>query len=695
MDPSFFYIFHSWGCLPLINLVFMANRLIHELSPYLLQHAHNPVDWYPWSDEAFERAKKENKPVIVSIGYAACHWCHVMERESFENEQIAAYMNEHFISIKVDREEHPDVDHLYMDAVQAITGAGGWPLNVFVTPDRVPFYGGTYYPPVPAYHRPSWQQILERMNEIWINRKDDVERQTEQMLAYLKQASQVGVATRQNTWDMTTCRAMFETLLKQSDKEFGGFSKAPKFPGSMCISFLLEHYHFTGNEASLTQAQLSLDSMIRGGIYDQLGGGFARYATDNQWLIPHFEKMLYDNSLLILSLCDMYQLTKQECYKQIVADTVTFIERELKSENGIFFSALDADSEGEEGKYYTWTWDEWKKIVNDELVEIHFGVREEGNWEHTNILHVRHTIDELAVRFQIEKEEVEERIQRAKERLFKAREKKIRPLTDDKSLLSWNALMNIALVRAGIAIQEPTYLKRAEEHMQMLVDCFFRDGVLKHIWKNQVARIDGNLDDYAYLINAMIQLTSANGNEDWLIKAGELTELVIREFEHENKVFFYYTSSGQNDIVVRKVDLYDGATPSANAMMTHNLMVLGMCMERPEWSERAFLMLQQMVDTVQRYTSSFGYWALLLQRYAVGIKTVISVGRDSLNTHQQLQELLLPQCYRLTPQKEISKLSILQEKEFLNDSLIFVCTPQECFAPVQSVEESLHLFSAH
>ncbi|MBS1688528.1 MAG: thioredoxin domain-containing protein, partial [Bacteroidetes bacterium] len=273
----------------------MANRLINEQSPYLQQHANNPVDWYAWGDEPFERAKRENKPVLVSIGYAACHWCHVMEHESFENAEVAAYMNEHFINIKVDREEHPDVDHMYMDAVQAISGSGGWPLNVFATPDRVPFYGGTYFPPRQAFNRPSWTQILQRMNEIWNKQQDEVSAQAEQMLQYLRQASQVGIAATGKEWNMDSCRTLADNLLKQADIHQGGFGNAPKFPGTMAISFLLEHYHFTGYEPALNQALLSLDAMIEGGIYDQLGGGFARYATDAAWLVPHFEKMLYDN----------------------------------------------------------------------------------------------------------------------------------------------------------------------------------------------------------------------------------------------------------------------------------------------------------------------------------------------------------------------------------------------------------------
>src|SRR6185312_1175294 len=324
----------------------MANRLINEQSPYLLQHAHNPVAWYPWGDEAFERAKAEHKPVIVSIGYAACHWCHVMEHESFEDEDTAAYMNEHFVCIKVDREEHPDVDHLYMDAVQAISGNGGWPLNVFVTPERAPFYGGTYYPPRPAYSRPSWMQLLQRMTQIWTEQPEEAATQAAQMLQHLKQASLKTFTATGPGPDKETPKKIAESLLKQADKEKGGFGNAPKFPGTMAISFLLEHYHFTGNEQALKHALLSLDAMINGGIYDQLYGGFARYSTDREWLAPHFEKMLYDNALLVCTLADAYSITKDIKYKLIIEETLGFAERELMDKTGGYYCAIDADSEG-------------------------------------------------------------------------------------------------------------------------------------------------------------------------------------------------------------------------------------------------------------------------------------------------------------------------------------------------------------
>jgi uncharacterized protein len=671
----------------------MANKLIDEQSPYLLQHAHNPVDWYPWGDEAFERAKSENKPVLVSIGYAACHWCHVMEHESFEDEAVASFMNEHFINIKVDREEHPGVDHMYMDAVQAISGSGGWPLNVFVTPDRVPFYGGTYYPPRPAYNRPSWQQLLQRMHEIWTKQHDEVAAQASQMVSYLQQASQAVMNDQVAAWDMDTVNLMADNLLKQADKELGGFGRAPKFPGTMAITYLLEHHCFTGSKPALDQALLSLDKMIEGGIYDQLGGGFARYSTDDKWLAPHFEKMLYDNALLVMSMCDAYQLTGNGRYRVAIGDTIAFVERELKDETGGYYSALDADSEGVEGKFYTFTWQDWVAIIggDDKLLEQYFGIEEEGNWEHTNILHIATPARILAERFGLSEMEVSERVRAAKQKLLSVRNTRVRPLTDDKSLLSWNALMNMALTRAGIALKHPQYIERATSHMQWMLNAFSQGEKLYHVWKQGKAKIDANLDDYAYLVQALLQLASATGNNELILHAIRLTEQVLTHFSHEQGIFFYYTSSAVADIPVRKVEYYDGALPSSNAVMAHNLLLLGACMERTMLSERGYLMLKQMAGSAMRYTYSFSYWGQLLQRYAYGILTVVVAGSGWEAMLAELQTQYLPHVYLLTSQKEISDLPLLSYKYEAGQNSIFVCSSEACMAPETDVAAVLKI----
>jgi uncharacterized protein len=672
----------------------MANRLIGQQSPYLLQHAHNPVDWYPWCDEAFKRAETENKPVLISIGYAACHWCHVMEHESFENEEVAAFMNQHFINIKVDREEHPDVDYMYMDAVQAISGSGGWPLNVFATPGRVPFYGGTYYPPRPAYNRPSWVQLLQRMHQIWTEQQDEVNAQANQMLQHLQNAAKAGVATQGVVWDKATCAGMVKNLLDQADKEFGGFGRAPKFPGTMAITYLLEYHHYSKEEAPLQHALHSLDAMINGGIYDQLGGGFARYSTDEKWLAPHFEKMLYDNALLVMSMADAYTLTGKPNYRKAIEETIAFAERELKEPSGGYYSALDADSEGVEGKFYTWTWEEWVEATGgDALLEAYWGILPEGNWEHTNILHVAREIAQLAQETGISEPEIAQRISDATHRLLKLRAFRQRPLTDDKSLLSWNALMNIALVKAGIALGETTYIDRAKAHATWMLKAFY-DGEWKHVWKQGNARISANLDDLAYLSQALLQLASATGDESFILKAAELVSSVIESFTDEAGVFFYYTSSQQTDIPVRKVELYDGALPSSSAVMAHNMLLLGLVMERQDWLERAYGMLRQMAGSASRYTYSFAYWAMLMQRYDKGLLTAVSTGPEAEIWHQQVQKHYLPHVYVITSQKEISEVSVLQHKHSSQQTNIFVCTQESCLPPETDVARALHLMNS-
>ena len=703
----------------------MANQLIHEQSPYLLQHAHNPVDWHPWSDEAFAKAGAENKPVIISIGYAACHWCHVMERESFEDAQTAAYMNAHFVCIKVDREEHPDVDALYMDAVQAISGSGGWPLNAFATPERIPFYGGTYFPPRPAFNRPSWMQVLVRMHDLWTAQPEEVRAQSEQMVEYLQKVAKPATGATSGIIK-DDCERMAEALLKMADKEWGGFGAAPKFPGTMAIAFLLENHYYTGNEVALAHALLSLDCMIEGGIHDQIGGGFSRYSTDREWLAPHFEKMLYDNALLISTLCDAVKLCSSknqettsiladggyaargnfanaeadepgrrvERYKEVIRETIAFVNRELRDENsGAFYSALDADSEGEEGKFYTWTWPEWNKIIcGDPLPASFFGVSESGNWEHTNILHQSESPTVLAEAFRISEEEVLARIDAAKQKLVDARSTRIRPQTDDKSLLSWNALMNIALTKAGVVLEEQRYLEQAGAHMQWMMEAFLKGGRLNHVWKNNHARIPAKLDDYVYLMSAMIQLGAATGAPEWIVEAARLGEVVNKLFgEEAGGCFFYLSSSGQTDVAVRKIDVYDGATPSANAVLAGVLQSLGMLMERSDWTGRGAEMISRMAGTAARYPYSFAHWVTLAQRSTAGLKTIVVAGRDAAKAQQELNRVSPPHAIIINALNAAKLLPLAAGKESVAETLIFVCTESACMPPVSNSHDALSL----
>ncbi len=665
----------------------MANRLLHEQSPYLQQHAHNPVDWHPWGDEAFAEAARRNVPVLVSIGYAACHWCHVMERESFEDPGTAAFMNQHFVCVKVDREEHPDVDHMYMDAVQAISGSGGWPLNVFVTPEREPFFGGTYYPPQPAYSRPSWRQLLQRMSEVWRNQPDEVAAQASQMIEHLKQASRRMTNPQTDAPTVETCRKMADNLLTQADKEAGGFGNAPKFPGTMAISYLLQHYSYTGYQPALQHALRSLDAMIDGGIYDQIGGGLARYATDRHWLIPHFEKMLYDNALLISVLCEAWLQTRTDRYKTIAEDIIAFVNRELRHPTGGFYCALDADSEGVEGKYYTWTWEEWTAASVDPTGHVarYWGVTPGGNWEHTNILHIPQPAALVAGELGISEQELMEEVAIASNRLLAMRQQRIRPLTDDKCLLAWNAMMNKALCDAAMAFGNNDYLTQAAAHMQWMEDAYTCATGLLHTCKDGVARIPAKLDDYACLIQAQLQLASATGDGAYINKAAALIGEVTDKFSQDD-VFFYYTPVGQADIPVRKVDLYDGATPSPNSIMARNLLLAGMATERNGWIMRAERMLQNMSATVLRYPTSFALWAQQMQQMVVGPLTVVVTGSDAVVAAHALHSKYIPHAWVLACEKEICEPAIFEKKYFNGKLAIFVCSKSACLPPVNSVE---------
>ena len=438
-----------------------TNRLIHETSPYLLQHAHNPVDWYPWGDEAFERARAEDKPVLVSIGYAACHWCHVMERESFEHEEVAAIMNELFINIKVDREERPDVDHIYMDAVQAMSGSGGWPLNVFLTPDRKPFYGGTYFPTQRAFNRPSWTEVLHSLSNAYKTQKQEILQQAEQLTEHLKASNAFGLSVTDPAGLFTegNITEAYHNIMHQADRQWGGFGKAPKFPQTFAIGFLLRYAHLEGVEEARQQALLSLDKMKQGGIYDHVGGGFARYSTDTEWLVPHFEKMLYDNALLVSVLAEAYQLTDDERYEEVIEETLQFVERELMHAEGGFYSALDADSEGEEGRFYVWSEEEIQQVLGPEaeLFCAYFDVSEKGNWEGKNILWVKVPLHQFALERNMDPALLASFIIRSKQKLLEQRSKRVRPQLDDKILLGWNALMASAYCNAFAATGNDHY----------------------------------------------------------------------------------------------------------------------------------------------------------------------------------------------------------------------------------------------
>jgi uncharacterized protein len=502
-----------------------TNKLINETSPYLLQHAHNPVKWYPWGSEALQKAKEEDKVILVSIGYSACHWCHVMERESFEDEQIAALMNEHFINIKVDREERPDIDHVYMDAVQAMSGSGGWPLNVFLTPDAKPFYGGTYFPPVNAFNRPSWTEILQSIHKAWTEKRNEIISQAENLTDYLnKSADFINadlIPVPQEKDELENCKMIFSNIMNSADKEWGGFGKAPKFPQTFTIQYLLHYYYYTNDRNSLEQALLSIDKMVQGGIYDHIAGGLARYSTDREWLAPHFEKMLYDNALFISVLCDAYQLTKSEKYKDAIEKTISFILEELTHKDGGFYAALDADSEGEEGKYYVWQKREVDEILGKDAAIFCqlFDITEMGNWEEKNIPRLLQTLEEFATQKNINEEQLKETVKACLSKLKIKRAERIRPGLDDKIILSWNALMLKALAKAAVVLQNEMYKNAAVTNFNFLLKHFTEGNQLFHTWKNGYAKHPAFLDDYAFLAEACLYMYDLTFDSNYFKKA--------------------------------------------------------------------------------------------------------------------------------------------------------------------------------
>ncbi|SDF15281.1 thioredoxin domain-containing protein [Chitinophaga filiformis] len=678
------------------------NRLAKETSPYLLQHAHNPVDWYPWGEEALQKAKVEDKPILVSIGYAACHWCHVMERESFEDAETARIMNELFINIKIDREERPDLDHIYMDAVQAMTGSGGWPLNVFLTPDKLPFYGGTYFPPVKAFNRPSWKEVLMALSQAFKERREDLETQAENMRDHLTQASRFGekpidlqLVPKEELFTKEQCNTIFSNMMQQGDKVWGGFGSAPKFPGTFIIQYLLRYHHSFNEPQALQQALLSLDKMIQGGIYDQLGGGFARYSTDAKWLAPHFEKMLYDNALLVDVMSEAYQQTRNELYARTIADTLGFVKREMTDAGGGFYSALDADSEGVEGKFYTWSREEIEAILGPDaaLFCAFYDVTEEGNWEETNILWVTKPAAVFAAENGITEEALERSLAVSREKLMAARAKRIRPGLDDKIILGWNALMIHACCRAYAALGVEQYREMGVNAMnfclknlqQLDKQSFF------HTFKAGVAKYPAFLDDYAWLVRALIALQEVTGDAGWLDKAKELTEYVITNFSDEGGIYFYYTEAGQTDVIIRKKEVYDGATPSGNAVMASNLIYLSIVYDRKDWSERGIAMLAGQSQMAVRYSTSFGIWAGLLLQLVNGVKEIAVVGNDYKSRMQDTNRHYIPFKVIVGATTDKPGIPLLEQRERPGETLIYVCEHYHCIKPVNYIEEIINL----
>ncbi len=677
----------------------MPNNLITETSPYLLQHAHNPVNWYPWSEEALHLAKKENKIILVSIGYAACHWCHVMEKESFENEDVAKVMNENFINIKVDREERPDIDGIYMDAVQAITGSGGWPLNVFLTPDAKPFYGGTYFPPINAYNRSSWTDVLLGIKKAWVEKPAQIIEQAETLTNHLHKSDfSTALKNSNDTAIFTTdnCHTIATNILQKADTVWGGFGNAPKFPQTFTIQYLLQYYHFTKKEEVLQQALLSINKMLDGGIYDHLGGGLARYSTDAEWLAPHFEKMLYDNALLLNILADAYQLTKDKKYETPIHHSIAFLQNELMDIDGGFYAAIDADSEGEEGKFYVWQKEEIDRILGEdaELFCAYFDVSKEGNWEHKNILRILKNADEFASKNNLNIIEFEKIIDTCKQKLLQHRSQRIRPITDDKILLGWNALLITALCKAYAALNYKPYKILAQQTFDFIIEKFTvqkNNVALHHTYKKGVAKYPAFLDDYAFLIQAAIHLQEITFNTKYLHLAKQLMEHTIAYFFDEETGYFFFTNKTQTDVIIRKKEVYDGAIPSGNSTMAENLFYLSIVFNNPAWFNMANKMINQLSVAIVKYPTSFGIWASILLKQTVGINEIAILGTNVENLTNQVLEIYIPNKILQASTKQNNDFPLLAKKEITAESLIYNCFQYTCNHPINTTNGLLEV----
>nr|WKN34974.1 thioredoxin domain-containing protein [Tunicatimonas sp. TK19036] len=672
-----------------------TNHLIHESSPYLLQHAHNPVEWYPWSEQALEKAKKEDKPIIVSIGYSACHWCHVMERESFENEEVAQLMNEHFINIKVDREERPDVDQIYMEAVQTMGLQGGWPLNVFLTPDQKPFYGGTYFP------QQNWTQILRNVALAYEKQREQVVEsadkfaeslQTSEMLRYGIHPTSARIET---TEAKASLQEIFTQLAERFDTEEGGMNKSPKFPMPSQWLFLLRYYFLTEQKEALDQTLLTLNKMAEGGIYDQIGGGFARYSVDGQWFAPHFEKMLYDNGQLLSLYAEAFTLTKHDLYRQVLNDTVRFVERELTSPTGGFYSALDADSEGEEGKYYVWTYDELKEVLGDttEIVTDYFNATQQGNWEAgNNILHRSLSENEFARKYELDLPDFSALMAKAKQDLLEKRSKRERPGLDNKIIAGWNGMMLRGLIDAYSALGESAFLNLARKNAEFLDQKMIRvtdaEASLLHTYKEGENVLEGFLDDYAFVIDGFLALYQVTFEEHWLQRANQLAQYAIRNFYDTNEQFFFYTAAS-SELIARKKELFDNVIPASNSVMARNLHKVGILLDDAQYQEMTEMMLSRMIKTVKSYPADTTNWGILYTEMATPLAEVAIVGPDCQEVALELIQHYHPNKVLVgTPSK--SDLPLLKERHTEDEqTTLYVCYDKTCQLPVQAVSEAL------
>ena len=663
-----------------------TNSLIHESSPYLLQHAHNPVDWVSWSDDAFEEAKRQNKMVLVSVGYSACHWCHVMEHECFEDEEVAALMNKFFICIKVDREERPDVDQVYMAAVQLMTQKGGWPLNCFTLADGRPIYGGTYFP------KEQWMHILKSLQHTFENDKDKVEEYAEHLHEGIKNSELIKEAKKVELFSEEKLHELVLRWSRNFDTMEGGDSRAPKFPLPTNYEFLLHYGVKYQNEKVLNHVELTLDKMAMGGIYDQVGGGFSRYSVDMLWKVPHFEKMLYDNGQLLSLYSEAYKYFKKPLYKRIVFQTIAWLQNEMLTKDGAFYSALDADSEGDEGKFYCWDKEEMRKVLGDDFnwVSDFYNLNQRGYWEEEKYIPLRTESDKyFAQKMNWSSEDFEINISRINQKLIDERSHRIRPGTDDKCLTSWNAMAIKGLCAAYSAFGEEEFLHLAIKNARWIVKSqLTNDGKLFRTYKNGKSTIDGFLEDYAHVISAFIGLYEVTFDSEWLEKAIQLTEITVEEFQDEKSKMFFFTSNS-TQLIARKMELNDNVLPASNSVMAHNLFRLSHLYYNESYTKIAQQMLTNVYDGMEMYGSSYSNWGSLLLNIVNDYYQVSIIGNESQQMSLDLQKNYLPNVL-FAGGNDLS-IPVLADKKIDNETIIYVCYDGTCLAPSKSIEEVIRI----
>ncbi len=663
------------------------NNLKGQTSPYLLQHLHNPVDWYPWGKEALEKSAGEDKPILVSIGYSSCHWCHVMEKESFEDEEIAAIMNRHFVCIKVDREERPDIDHMYMTAVQLLTRQGGWPLNCFALPDTRPFWGGTYF------KKEQWKSILIQVAGLYRDRRKDVEEQADQLTQGIVSSVLAEPPEKENRLDQDMAAEIFDGVMDYMDRKEGGTLHAPKFPLPVNLEFLLHYHYHSGKKEALDHVDLTLEKMAMGGIFDQAGGGFARYSTDENWKVPHFEKMLYDNGQLLSAYSKAWKVRRKDIFRDVVYRTAGFIEREMTSPRGLFYTALDADSEGEEGKYYVWTKEEADRVLGDgaPLINDYYNIGKKGYWENGNNILLRDETDlDFAVRHGIDVKDLKELVERANDRLLEARSGRERPLLDNKVIVSWNALMIRGLADAYSAFGNDRFLRMAVRAADFILDnSISPKGKLYRCLNGTSPSIDGFLEDYAQLVAALTRLYEVSAVPGYLLAARDLTYYVLHNFTEGNSDMFPFSSDKGEKLKAPFYELPDNVIPSSNSVMAHNLYRLAAYFEKPEWEERSMRMLDSITPHMEQSPISYTNWARLAMYRVYDFHTLVITGSRASEEAQKAGRIYLPDIAVAASISKVDGIPLFEGRHKDGETWFYLCTMGRCNLPVRDLGEAL------